>query len=105
VFIYKFDLARFLIKYKARLIVREDLKEITTKDVYVFTLIIKIFRCLMILTFVFDLQTKQFDVINAFLNVKTNRVIHMYMSNDFVINEKCLILIRVLYEFRKSSLL
>jgi hypothetical protein len=29
----------------------------------------------------------------------------MYMSNDFVINEKCLLLIRVLYEFRKSSLL
>jgi hypothetical protein len=27
------------------------------------------------------------------------------MSNDFVINEKCLFLIRVLYEFRKSSLL
>jgi hypothetical protein len=59
----------------------------------------------MILTFAFDLQTRQFDVINAFLNAKTNRVIHVYMSNDFVINEKCLFLIRVLYELRKSSLL
>jgi hypothetical protein len=59
----------------------------------------------MILTFTFDLQTRQFDVINAFLNVKTNRVIYVYMSNDFVINEKCLLLIHVLYELRKSSLL
>jgi hypothetical protein len=104
-FIYKFDLVRFLIRYKARLIIREDLKEVTTKDVYAATLIIKIFRCLMILTFAFDLQTRQFNVINVFLNAKTNRVIHVYMSNDFVINEKCLLLIRVLYELRKSSLL
>jgi hypothetical protein len=29
----------------------------------------------------------------------------VYMSNDFVINEKCLLLIRVLYELRKSFLL
>jgi hypothetical protein len=57
-FIYKFDLARFLIRYKARLIVREDLKEVTTEDVYAATLIIKIFRYLMTLTFAFDLQTK-----------------------------------------------
>jgi hypothetical protein len=105
VFIYIFDLARFLIRYKTRLIVREDLKEVTTEDVYVSTLTIKIFKCLMILTFVFDLQTRQFNVINVFLNVKTNRVIHIYMSDDFVINEKCLLLIRVLYELRKSSLL
>jgi hypothetical protein len=105
VFIYKFDLARFLIRYKTRLIVREDLKEVTTENVYVSTLTIKIFRCLIILTFAFDLQTRQFNVINVFLNVKINRVIHVYISNDFVINEKCLLLIRVLYEFRKSSLL
>lgn len=57
-FIYKFDLERFLIKYKTRLLVRDDLKEISTKDIYAFTLIIKIFRCLTTLKFAFKLKIR-----------------------------------------------
>ena len=104
-FFYKFHSENFLIKYKARLVVRDDLEEVSIEDVYAFTLIIKIFRCLMTLTSAFELKTRQFDAINAFLNAKTNRVIHVYTPDDFAVEKKCLLLMRALYELRKSSLL
>jgi hypothetical protein len=58
VFTYKYDLDEFFVKYKARLCVRDDLKEISIENVYALTLTIKIFRCLMILIFVFDLNSR-----------------------------------------------
>jgi hypothetical protein len=85
--------------------IRDDLKKISTKDVYAITLIIKMFRCLMTLIFVFHLKTRQFDVINVFLNAKVDRKIHIYMSNEYAINDKCFLLNRVLYDLRKSSFL
>ena len=105
VFIYIFDSDDYLHKYKTRLVIRNDLKEVSANDVYAAILIIKIFECLDALISTFDLKTKQFDVINALLNVKTNRIIHVYMSDDFAIDDKCLLLMRALYELRKSSLL
>jgi hypothetical protein len=105
VFTYKFNSDDFLSKYKARLIARDDLKEISIENVYTITLIIKMFRCLMILIFVFYLKTRQFNVINVFLNAKVDRKIHVYMSNEYAIDDKCFLLNRALYNLRKSSLL
>ena len=105
VFTYKFDPDGFLVKYKARLVVRGDLEEVSAEDVYASTLAIKIFRCLMALTSAFGLRTRQFDAINAFLNAKADRVIHVYMPDGFVIEGKCLLLVRALYGLRKSPLL
>ena len=65
VFKYKFDEDEFLIKYKARLIVRNDLQH-TNQNIYAITLVARIFRVLMILVAAFDLETRQFDAINAF---------------------------------------
>jgi hypothetical protein len=105
VFTYKYDPDGFLVKYKARLCVRGDLEEISTEDVYASTLAIKVFRCLMALTSAFGLNTRQFDAINAFLNAKTDRIIHVYMPDGFAIEGKCLLLVRALYGLRKSPLL
>jgi hypothetical protein len=105
VFTYKFDLDDLLSKYKARLVTRDDLKEVSAEDVYAITLIIKMFRCLMTLTSAFHLKIRQFDVINAFLNAKVDRKIHVYMPNEYAIDGKCFLLNRALYDLRKSPLL
>jgi hypothetical protein len=82
---------------------RDDLKEVSTEDVYAITLIIKIFKCLITLIFVFHLKTRQFDVINVFLNVKIDRKIHVYMSNEYVRDDKCFFLIEfyMIFENRR----
>lgn len=89
---YKFDPDGFLQKYKARLVVRGDLEEVSAEDVYAATLAIKIFRCLVALIPAFDMKTRQFDAINAFLNAKADRTIHVYMPDGFSIDGKCLLL-------------
>jgi hypothetical protein len=86
-------------------VTRNDLKEISVEDVYAITLVIKMFRCSITLIFVFHLKTRQFDAINVFFNAKVDRKIHVYMSNEYAINDKCFLLNRDLYDLRKSSLL
>ena len=66
-FKYKFNTEEYLIKYKARLCARRDLQQ-TDQNVYVVTLIIKIFRAFMIIVIAFNLNTRQYDAINAFVN-------------------------------------
>ena len=105
VFTYKFDPDGYLHKYKARLVVRGDLEEVSVEDVYAATLTIKIFRCLVALIPAFDMKTRQFDTIYAFLNAKADRTIHVYMPDGFAIDGKCLLLVRALYRLRKSPLL
>jgi hypothetical protein len=67
IFKYKFDENEFLIKYKARLIVRDDMQH-TNQDIYAVTLTTRIFRVLMTLTAAFNLEIRQFDAMNAFVN-------------------------------------
>ena len=56
VFTYKFDQDGYLIKYKARLVARGDL-QYTIEDTYAATLIAQIFRAIMVIIIVFDLET------------------------------------------------
>jgi hypothetical protein len=56
-FKYKFDEDDYLIKYKIRLCVREDLQRID-QDTYAAILIARIFRALMTLAAAFDLKTR-----------------------------------------------
>ena len=65
VFKYKFDEDGFLIKYKTRLIIRNDLQH-TNQNIYAITLVARIFRVLMTLVAAFNLKTRQFNAINAF---------------------------------------
>jgi hypothetical protein len=67
VFRYKVDEKGFVIKHKARLCARGDLQT-TYQDTYAATLASRIFRALMAITAAFDLETRQYDAVNAFAN-------------------------------------
>ena len=67
VFIYKFDSNSYLIKYKARLVARSDLYN-TDYKTYVASLTSSSFRAIIAITVAFDLDIKQFNAINAFVN-------------------------------------
>ena len=57
IFKYKFDNEKYLIKHKIKLCVRENFQQIE-QNVYVIILIIKIFRTLMIIITIFDLNIR-----------------------------------------------
>ncbi len=105
VFTYKTDLNSYLIKYKARIVIRDDLQMIDSQNVYAITLISKVFRILMTLVAAFDLKTRQLNAINAFLNAHNDEFIYCQMSDDYRLDEKVIKIIRALYEQRKSLLL
>jgi hypothetical protein len=57
IFIYKSDFDDFFFKYKARIVIRDDLQKVdNTQNVYAATLALKIFR--MMMTFVVDFHFK-----------------------------------------------
>ena len=76
VFKYKFDDQEYLIKYKARLCVRGDLQK-TEQDTYAVILVARIFRALMAIINAFDLKTRQYDAINAFVNSEIDESIYL----------------------------
>ena len=73
VFHYKFDQDGYLIKCKARICVRGDLQDDPLDSTYAATLAAKSFRALMAICAKYDLECKQFDVVNAFLNASVNK--------------------------------
>jgi hypothetical protein len=106
VFIYKSDFDDFLFKYKARIVIRDDLQKVNNaQNVYVATLASKIFRMMMTLVVDFHLKIKQLNVVNIFLNVFNDEKIYCHMSNEYKQFKKILKLLRALYDQRKSSLL
>ncbi len=88
IFIYKTDSNDYLIKYKARIVIRDDLQMIDFQDVYATTLASKMFRILMILIAAFDLKTRQLNAINAFLNAHNDEFIYCQMSDDYRLDKK-----------------
>jgi hypothetical protein len=59
IFTYKSDLNDFLSKYKARIVIRDDLQKINNvQNVYAVTFALKIFRMMMILIVDFHLKIK-----------------------------------------------
>jgi hypothetical protein len=105
VFIYKNDSNDYLTKYKARIVVRDDLQNVDSQDVYAATLTSKIFRMLMTLMIAFHLKTRQLDVVNAFLNAHNDEFIYCQMSDEYRLDDKCYRVIKALYDQRKSFLL
>ena len=105
VFKYKFDTDGFLLKHKARLCVRGDLQK-TDKDTYAATLALKTFRALMALTAAFDLEARQYDAVNAFLNSTINELIYVSCPEGLPSTPNtCLRLLRALYGLKQSPLL
>jgi hypothetical protein len=106
IFIYKSDSNDFLFKYKARIVIRDDLQKVNNaQNVYVATFALKIFRMMMILVADFHLKIRQLNVVNVFLNVFNDEKIYCHMSNEYKQLKKILKLLRALYKQRKSSLL
>ncbi|KAK1911223.1 hypothetical protein P3342_011825 [Pyrenophora teres f. teres] len=82
VFTYKFDEDGYLLKYKARLVVRGDLQE-QYGDTYAATLAARLFRALMALACAFNLKAMQYDVPNAFLNANMDRTLYVRTPDGF----------------------
>ncbi len=58
VFTYKIDFNEYLIKYKTRIVIRDDLQNVNNaQNVYVVTLVAKIFQMMMIFVVDFHLKT------------------------------------------------
>jgi hypothetical protein len=102
VFTYKFDTDGFLLKHKARICVRGDLQPLTDEDNYAATLAHKTFRTLIAIAAAFDLETKQLDAVNAFLNAELDELVYCYFPHGFEQPNQCLRLKRALYGLRKS---
>lgn len=73
----------FLSKYKARLVVRGDLQEMNTQNVYAATLAFKVFHSLIDLVAAFGLETRQLDAVNAILNAKNDDSVYCFLSDGY----------------------
>ena len=105
VFKYKFDDQGFLTKYKARLCARGDLQK-TDRDTYAATLAARIFRVLMALVCAFDLDTRQYDAINAFVNSEIDEPVYLRPPAGWMEDEGILLLLhRALYGLKQSPAL
>lgn len=102
VFKYKFDEEGYLLKYKARLCARGDKQE-TEQETYAATLATRIFRALMAIVAAFDLETRQFDVLNAFVNSELDEPTYCYPPDGWE-NSKgiYLHLLRALYGLKQA---
>lgn len=104
VFTYKFDSNGFLSKLKARLCVRGDLQRMTAEEKYSATLAVRTARAVFALVAAFDLDTRQYDAVNAFLNSLLDEIVYVSLPPGFDKDgkTKCWKLLRALYGLRKS---
>ncbi|KAI0993637.1 hypothetical protein K3495_g14547, partial [Podosphaera aphanis] len=107
IFTYKFDSDGYLVKFKARLCARGDLLE-SEDDPYAATLACQSFRAMMAITAAYDLEIRQYDVINAFVNAPIRGEVYCHSPKGF---EKeisgrraALKLMKALYGFKFSPL-
>ncbi|OAQ57457.2 polyprotein [Pochonia chlamydosporia 170] len=106
VYTYKFDKHGYFQKCKARLVVRGDQQAKSIhEDTYASTLAGRSFRILMAIAARFDLESVQYDAVNAFVNAKINRDIFMRMPPGYRKPGRILKLQRALYGLRCSPLL
>jgi hypothetical protein len=100
VFTYKTDISRYLTKFKTQLYIKGNLQKLTYKDTYTITLEVRLFKALMAIIIIFDLNCWQGDAINTFANSLINKVVYIKCLDKFVIKGKYLLLVKVLYGLR-----
>jgi hypothetical protein len=103
IFKYKFDTDGFLTKFKARLCVRGDLQS-TEQDTYAATLAARTFRALMAIAAAFDLEIRQYDVVNAFVNSRLDEQIFCVSLEGYERSNQSWLLLRALYGLKQSPL-
>ena len=109
VFTYKVDSDGHIIRCRSRIVVRGDLQdEQTIVSTYAATLAARSFRISMALAAHFDLEIKQYDVVNAFINAKrdprSERVV-CSLPDGFKKPGYCVEIDRALYGMRDSPAL
>ena len=106
VYIYKSDKYNRLTKVKARLVVRGDQqRKGLLKETYTATLAGKSFRTMMAIMARFDLEARQYDVVNAFYNARMTNNVFMRPPPGYPRSAIVLKLERALYGLRESPLL
>ena len=110
VFKYKFDDQGYLTKYRSRLCARGDLQH-TDQDTFAATLAARIFGVLMALVAAFDLETRQYDAVNAFANSEIDEPTYCkppdgWTNSDLASTDMILLLLlRALYGLKQSPAL
>ena len=102
VFTYKTDADGYLLKTKARICVRGDLQMLSTEEKRAATLAAKTARLMLALTAAFNLDTRQMDAINAFLNSLLTEEVYTTLPDGFKCGNKVWKLVKALYGLRKS---
>lgn len=106
VYTYKFDKDGYLLKTKARLVVRGDQQaKADVENTYASTLAGRSFRTLMAIAARFDLELAQYDVVNAFVHAKLPYDVFMRLPKGFEKPDRVLKLNKALYGLRESPLL
>ncbi|KAL2122403.1 hypothetical protein VTJ04DRAFT_2858 [Mycothermus thermophilus] len=108
VFAYKFDQDGYLTACKARICVRGDLQETSPLDrTYAATLAARSFRSMMAIAAQFDLEVKQLDIKQAFLNASRagRSVVTCELPDGFKEDGMVVELDKALYGLRDSPLL
>ncbi|KAI0992896.1 hypothetical protein K3495_g15288, partial [Podosphaera aphanis] len=82
IFTYKFDSSGYLIKFKARLCARGDLLG-SEEDPYAATLASQTFRAMMAITAAHDLEIRQYDVVNAFVNAPIRGEVYCHAPKGY----------------------
>ena len=104
-FTYKFDESGYLIKYKARIVIRGNLQLVNEDDTHTAILAFKVFKTLIAIIAKYGLKAIQLNAINVFYNTKLDSLIYTLMPEDFETPSICLLLQRALYRLRSSPLL
>jgi hypothetical protein len=105
VYKYKFNESDELVKFKARIVARGDEEDKTSEETYAATLAAKSFRIFMAISAKYDLETKQLDAVNAFINAPLERTVYMQMPAGYRQKGRLWKLNRALYGLRISPLL
>jgi hypothetical protein len=71
----KYDKDGFLYKFRSRLVVRGDLQHSSLQSNYAATLAARVFRFIMALVAIYNLDAEQLDAINAFINSDVKGII------------------------------
>ena len=104
-FKYKLNNKGFLTKYKARLCVRGDLQQ-TEQDTYAATLAARVFRALIAIVTAFNLETRQYDAVNAFVNSPIDEPTYCKPPGGWAGPPNALfLLLRALYGLKQSPAL
>ena len=107
VFKYKLDEQGYLVKYKTRLCARGDLQR-TEQDTFAAILAARIFRALMAIVAAFDLETRQYDAVNAFANSSIDEATYCKPPEGWSAGSDSnilLLLLRALYGLKQSPAL